>query len=428
MKKIKLAIAGLGTVGGGLLELLHTNKDVIARHTDCEFEVIAASVQNISKERPFLSKETYLTTNPIELAENKDVDILIELMGGIDLPKKLIYKALENGKSVVTANKALLAEEGADLFSLASKNNLHLQFEAAVAGGIPIVQTLKESLNSNFINNILGILNGTSNYILSQMTMNNLDFATALKQAQDLGFAELEPSLDIDGFDAAHKLNLLIRLAWGVEYPYKDLLIEGIRNTNSMDIEIAKEFGYKIKHLGLATNTNNKIEAGLFPALVDENALLAKVDGAFNAVKVSGNAVGPLFLHGLGAGALPTASAVLADILAITKGYTTSNFGYSKKELPMAEILPPQESTYPYYIRFMVTDAVGVLRDISGAFAKNNVSIAQVIQKQRAENGYLPLVFITHGAPYKAILDALPAIETLNFTSEKPVCYRIFNG
>ncbi len=427
MKKIKLAIAGLGTVGGGLLELLHTNKEVIAKHTHCEFEVVAVSVKDTSKKREYLPNTAKMYTDAIQLAGIEDVDIIIELVGGIDLPKQLIKKALENGKSVITANKALLAEEGTELFNLAANNNLHLQFEAAVAGGIPIVHTLKDSLNGNIMQSVLGILNGTSNYILSEMTSEKLDFSQALKQAQELGFAEAEPSLDIDGFDAAHKLNLLIRLAWGVEYPYKNLLIEGIRDTNSMDIEIAREFGYKVKHLGKASFVDNKIEAGLFPALVSENALLAKVDGAYNAVKLRGNAVGPLFLHGQGAGALPTASAVLSDIITIAKGNDASNFGYASKELPRAQIISAEESVYPYYIRFMVSDAVGVLRDISGVFADNEVSIAQVIQKQRAENGYLPLVFITHKAPYKSILNAIPEIEKLNFTSEKPVCYRIFN-
>ncbi len=425
MKKIRLGIAGLGTVGGGLLEVLETNKSVIAQRTGCEIEVTGASVRDINKVRPFLPKTTKLTTNSLELAKSDDIDIFVELMGGIAEPKECILAALANGKSIVTANKALLAEDGEEIFALAAKNNLHVAFEAAVAGGIPIVETLKESLNSNSIQSFLGILNGTSNYILSEMSMNKIDFDTVLKTAQELGYAEAEPSLDIDGFDAAHKLNLLIRLAWGVEYPYNKLHIEGIRNTSSMDIEFAKEFGYRIKLLGQASLKDSKIEAGLFPALVNEKLLLAQVKGAFNAIKLEGNAVGSLFLHGAGAGALPTASSVLADILAIAKGYEANNFGYASPVLPQADILPSEESVYPYYLRLMVNDNVGVLRDVAGAFANENISIAQVIQKPM-QGSTLPLVFITHEAPYKAIQTALKKIENLHVG--KAVCYRIFNA
>ncbi len=425
--ELVIGIAGVGVVGGGLLELLEKNKETIARRTGRKIRVKSLCVRDTAKTRPYLPKDVKLTTNVLDITEDKEIDIFIELMGGIEEPKKAIFSALSNNKSVVTANKALLAEEGAKLFELAAKSSLHLKFEAAVAGGIPIVETLKESLNSNEIVSLMGILNGTSNYILSQMTTENLDFATALKQAQELGFAEAEPSLDIDGFDAAHKLNLLIRLAWGVEYPYKDMLISGIRSVDSMDIKFSREFGYRIKHIGQATlNTQagSKIEAGLFPALVHERLLLAKVGGAYNAVRVEGNAVGSLFMHGLGAGALPTASAVLADILSITKGNEANNFGYIDQVLEKADIIPSEESIYPYYLRFMVHDRAGVLRDIAGAFAEENVSIAQAIQKAKTDKG-VPLIFITHKAPYKAILKSLPKLESLLI--EKPVCYRIFS-
>ncbi len=424
-EKIVLGIAGLGTVGSGLLELLVNNKETIAKHTGCEFEIKSVCVQNLTKNRLFLPISTQKTSNPLNLTTDKDIDIFVELMGGIELPRQAIHSALENGKAVVTANKALLAEEGNGLFSIAARKNLPLRFEAAVAGGIPIVETLKESLNSNSIQNILGILNGTSNYILSKMTVEKQDFASALLQAQEKGYAEAEPSLDIDGFDAAHKLNLLIRLAWGMEYPYKKLLIEGIRNIHSMDIEFARELGYRIKHLGHASSIEGKIEAGLFPALVNEDLLLAKVDGAYNAIQINGNAIGSLFLHGLGAGALPTASAVLSDILAIAKGTDTNNFGYIADELPKANLIPSVTSVYPYYLRCMVHDSVGILRDISAAFAEQNVSFAQVIQKARTENGAVPIVFITHKASYQSILNALPKIKPL--LVDQAVCFRIFN-
>ncbi len=427
MKELVLGIAGVGVVGSGLLELLEKNKETICRRTGRNIRVKWLCVRDVNKSRPFTPENVKLTTNVFDITEDKEVDVFVELMGGIELPQKALYSALSNNKSVVTANKALLAEEGAELFELASKNNLHLKFEAAVAGGIPIVETLKESLNSNEIISLMGILNGTSNYILSQMTTEGLDFATALKQAQELGFAEAEPSLDIDGYDAAHKLNLLIRLAWGVEYPFEDMLVSGIRSVESMDIDFSREFGYRIKHIGQATlnkTAESKIEAGLFPALVHERLLLAKVGGAYNAVRVEGNAVGSLFMHGLGAGALPTASAVLADILSIAKGDEANNYGYVEQVLEKAEVMPSEESVYPYYLRFMVHDNTGVLRDIAGALADENVSIAQVIQRAETQKG-VPLIFITHKAPYKAILNSLPKIKHLLI--EEPTCYRIFN-
>ncbi len=427
MKELVIGIAGVGVVGGGLLELLEKNKDTILQRTGKTIRVKTLCVRDISKNRPYMPENINLTTNVLDITQDPEIEIFIELMGGIEEAKKAIHSALSHNKSVVTANKALLAEEGNELFELAAKNNLHLKFEAAVAGGIPIVETLKESLNSNQIVSLMGILNGTSNYILSQMTTENLDFATALKQAQDLGFAEAEPTLDIGGYDAAHKLNLLTRLAWGVEYPYKKMLISGIDSLESMDIKFAREFGYRIKHIGQATlNTEHgkSIEAGLFPALVHERLLLAKVGGAYNAVRVEGNAVGSLFLHGLGAGALPTASAVLADILSIVKGNESNNFGYRDQILPQANLLNSEESIYPYYLRFMVRDDAGVLRDIAGAFAEENVSIAQVTQKAKTNDG-VPLIFITHKAPYKAILKSLPKIKSM--IKQEAVCYRIFD-
>lgn len=424
MKNLVLGIAGVGVVGTGLLEVLEKNKEVIAKRTGRNIVVKTLCVRDITKKRAFAPENVILTTNPLDITQDPEIDVFVELMGGIETAKIAIQSALENNKSVVTANKALLAEEGNELFALAAEKRKHLSFEAAVAGGIPIVQTLKDSLNSNDINSFIGILNGTSNYILSEMTSSHKDFETALKQAQELGFAEAEPSLDIDGFDAAHKLNLLIRLTWGVEYPYEKLPIQGIRSTDSMDIDFAREFGYRIKLLGHASKTENKIEAGLFPALVNQRLLIAKVGGAYNAIRLEGNAVGSLFLHGLGAGALPTASAVLADILAIAKEIEPNNFGYAEQNLQKAEVISHEEGIYPYYLRLMAKDGTGVLRDISGALAEENVSIAQVIQKSEVNNA-VPLVFITHKAPYKAILNALPRIQKLLL--QDAVCYRIFN-
>ena len=294
----------------------------------------------------------------------------------------------------------------------------------AVAGGIPIVQTLKESLTGNHITSLEGILNGTGNYILSEMTSKGVNFAPALAEAQEKGYAEADPTLDIDGFDTAHKLVLLIRLAWGVDYPYTKMPIEGIRNLDKMDIDFAREFGYRIKLLGRARMRDGKLEAGVFPTLVNHTYLLARVGGAYNAVRVEGNAVGSLFLHGLGAGSLPTASAVLGDLISIARQNNKLNSGFVKQVLPQADILPPEEACSTYYMRFMVKDDPGVLRDLSGALSDQGVSIAQAIQKGQSEAG-VPLVFMTHEAPVSAIRKAVETMRKSDFLLAPAICYRV---
>ena len=328
-KTLTLGLAGLGTVGGGLVRLLTENAEEIRSRCGCGFRLKTVAVRNPDRKRE-LPEGVLLTTDPQTLADDPDIDVIIELMGGIDAPKKLIAKSLENGKQVITANKALLAEEGASLCQMAEEKGATLLYEASVAGGIPIVQTLKESLTGNAILSLEGILNGTGNYILSEMTSKGVDFASALSEAQAKGYAEADPTLDIDGFDTAHKLVLLIRLAWGVNYPYTEMPIEGIRNLDRMDIDFAREFGYRIKLLGRARMREGKLEAGVFPTLVNHTYLLARVGGAYNAVRVEGNAVGSLFLHGLGAGSLPTASAVLGDLISVARGNNKLNSGFSQ--------------------------------------------------------------------------------------------------
>ena len=300
---LNIGLAGLGTVGGGLVRLLSENAEEIRARSGCDFYLKAVAVRNPNRKRD-LPEGVRLTTDPMTLADDPDIDVVIELMGGIDTAKELITRSLAKGKQVVTANKALLAEEGESLFRLADEKGATLLYEASVAGGIPIVQTLKESLTGNHITSLEGILNGTGNYILSEMTSKGVNFAPALAEAQEKGYAEADPTLDIDGFDTAHKLVLLIRLAWGVDYPYTKMPIEGIRNLDKMDIDFAREFGYRIKLLGRARMRDGKLEAGVFPTLVNHTYLLARVGGAYNAVRVEGNAVGSLFLHGLGAGTL----------------------------------------------------------------------------------------------------------------------------
>lgn len=418
-------LAGLGTVGGGVARALAENADIIRRRVGRDIVIKTVLVRDAAKARAAPPPHgAALTTDPARLVDDADIDVVVELMGGIEAPGELIARALDQGKHVVTANKALLAENGAWLFRKAADKGLALLYEAAVAGGVPIVQTLKESLAGNAVSSLTGILNGTSNYILSEMTSAGLDFATALAQAQEQGYAEADPTLDVDGRDAAHKLVLLIRLAWGVEYPFPELPVMGIRGLDRLDIEFAREFGYRIKLLGQARMADDRLEAGVFPTLVRHNFLLAKVGGAYNAVRVEGNAVGSLFLHGKGAGDMPTASAVLGDLLTIARGASPHNTGFVGHTPARAAILPPTEARSRYYVRLMVRDHPGVLRDLAGAMAARNVSLAQVIQKPEERSG-VPLVFMTHEAEAKAVHAALEQADTAGLLLEPAVSYKI---
>ncbi len=424
-KDLVVGIAGFGTVGTGLVRVLEESAALIQQRIGRPITVKTILVRDAAKVRACaLPAGATLTTNPDFITDDPDIDVVLELMGGIDAAGKLIARALEKGKHVVTANKALLAEAGEALFALAAKKQRCLLYEASVAGAIPVVQTLKESLAGNIITSLMGILNGTSNYILSEMTTNGLDFDTALKEAQELGFAEADPTLDIDGHDAAHKLVLLIRLAYGVEYPYKDMPIHGIRHMNKMDIAFAREFGYRVKLLGQVRCVEGKLEAGVFPTLVHHRFLLASVGGSYNAIRMEGNAVGSLFLHGRGAGDMPTASAVVADLMAVARNAQPYNTGFTEQVLKKADILPASASKAPYYLRAMVQDCSGVLRDIAGIMADEGISIAQVMQKPE-EQGAVPLVFMTHEAPSASMDAALAKIQAANLLVAPAVCYRV---
>lgn len=424
-RTLTIGLAGFGTVGGGLVQILEQNHKELLARSGCEFVVKTVVVRDLQRTRPVsLPSGAVLTADLMSVAEDPDIDVVVELMGGVEPARAFIRRALTNGKHVITANKALLAEAGSELLSLAAEKGVFLLYEASVAGGIPIVHTLKESLAGNKVEAIEGILNGTSNYILSEMTSSGKDFATALADAQRLGYAESDPTLDIDGHDSAHKLTVLIRLAWGLDYPYRLMPVEGIRYLSTMDIEFARDFGYRIKLLGVARMTENGLEAGVFPTLVRYKYLLARVGGPFNAVRIEANAMGSLFLHGQGAGALPTGSAVAGDLLAIARGTMPFNSGFVEQNPPTATILPPEQARSPYYVRFMVTDQPGVIRDITGAFADGNVSIAQVMQKEGGEYG-VPLVFMLHESRAKDMNTALKNMARMSFMNLPPVCFRV---
>lgn len=436
---LSIGLAGFGVVGGGLCQLLQENSDIIYRRTGRKMIIRRILMRDISKKRSVTPpEEAELTANPADLIEDNSIDVIVELMGGIDTPKYLINAALEHGKHVVTANKALLAKDGIELLKKAACARRILRYEASVAGAIPVVGALKDSLNGNRIYALTGILNGTSNYILSEMTVGHLDFGVALKQAQDLGFAEADPSLDIDGDDAAHKLTLLIRLAFGMNFPLAKIPVTGIRDLSALDIAFAGEFGYNIKLIGRvkampavegADNENQQklqLAAGVFPALIHHKKLLARVSGPYNAVSVDGNASGPLFFNGQGAGALPTAGAVLSDLVAVARGEEPNNSGFADTNWPMPAILPNDDWVSPYYARLMVEDEPGVLRDISGCLAAEGISVAQMIQKAALGSVGVPLVFMTHATTTKAMNNALNRAQKAGFLKQKPVAFRIF--
>ena len=425
--RICIGIAGLGTVGSGLVEMLQKNRADILRRTGREIVIKAVAVHNLNKKRD-LPEGVILTGNPLDLADDPEIQIVIELMGGTTAARELILRAMNNGKSVVTANKALLAEHGKEIFALAQEKNVAIGYEASAAGAIPVIETLRDSLAGNHITSVMGILNGTSNYILSEMTSHGFNFDDALSDAQAQGLAEADPTLDIDGGDAAHKLVLLIRLAWGVHYDFDKLHIEGIRGLRRLDIQFAREFGYRVKLIGQARDVNGRIEAGVFPALVHKSMLLARVNGAYNAVRIEGNAVGSLFLHGLGAGSRPTASAVMGDLIALARrediNSAEANTGYVD-HIGNADILPSEDAVSRWYVRTTVRDNPGVLRDIATVFAAEGISFAQIIQKAADADDCVSLVLMTHETAGRSIQNATRKLYEDGTLVVPATCFRI---
>lgn len=431
MKTLRLGLAGFGTVGSGLAKILHENREIILARTGRDIAIDTVLVRDLTKKRAVATgPEVTFTTNVDDLVMSPDIDVVVELMGGVESAKSLITRALSAGKHVVTANKHLLALHGPELFALAASKNLGLYYEASVGGGMPIVQTLRESLGANRIERLTGILNGTANYILSEMTSNHLDFGTALKQAQDLGFAEADPTLDIEGFDTAHKLVVLIRLAYGRNYPLSKLPVRGITQVTGQDIEFAREFDYRIKLLAQAREVDGKIAACVEPTLVKHTYLMARVGGSYNAVRVEGNAVGPIMLHGRGAGDTPTGSAVMADIMALcrslaTPGAPIDNTGFGNRPLAEADILPASEGVSKHYFRFSVADKPGVMAAIAKTMAEHDISIAQAVQKGDASGPDVPIVFFTHNARASAVAETIRAVDAMSFSLRPAVHFPI---
>ncbi|MDI2090782.1 homoserine dehydrogenase [Commensalibacter oyaizuii] len=430
-KPLKLGIAGLGTVGAGVVRLLQTNAQSVTHRAGRPIEIIAISAKNRDKNRGIDLSHIQWYDNPLDLAADPNIDIIVELIGGANgIAHELVYAALNANKGVVTANKALIALHGNDLAKLAEQKKLPLLFEAAVAGGIPVIKTIKEALTADRLKRIGGILNGTCNYILTAMAKTGCQFDEILKETQELGYAEADPSTDIDGFDAAHKLAILASLGFGHTINFKDVFVEGIRGINPCDLHYAQELGYVIKLVGMAQqHKDNRIELRVHPALLPNDAPLARVNGVTNAVFTEGEFSGRLMLEGAGAGEGPTSTAVSADIIDLARGNTIPMWGTDWNGLTPATVIPQSEFNKAYYIRLMVVDQPGVVADIATILKEHHVSLRSLLQHgtitTQTQKEIVPIILVTHQTRENSLLQALEAIQKLPVITEKPVMIRI---
>lgn len=425
---VKIGVAGLGTVGAGTVKLLSEHRDILTDRSGRQIVVTAVSARDRTRDRGFSTDGLTWYEDARDLAADKDIDILVELIGGSDgIAYDVCKAALENGKHVVTANKALIALHGVELARIADANNVTIAYEAAVAGGIPVIKALREGLAGNVISRVTGILNGTCNYILTTMREQGRDFADVLAEAQKLGYAEADPTFDVDGIDAAHKLAILTSLAFGVEVDFDAIAVEGIRSVSALDIQLAEELGYRIKLLAIAKQTSEGIEQRVSPVLVDRSTQISKVEGVFNAVVLEGDYVGPVVLQGRGAGERPTASAVVADLVDIAAGRNAPVFGVPADRLKKNVRASLEKHVGPYYLRLMVWDRPGVMAEVTATLAKHGVSMASMIQHGRAETegGVVPVVFVTHETSEAAMSGALSDISAFESNSQPPVLMRI---
>ena len=418
---MNIAILGVGTVGEAVTKILLQNKKLIAARCGEEIVPVVGVVRNLNKKRDVAIP---LTDDMDSVLEREDIDVFVELMGGVKEPFRVVSKILERKKAVVTANKALLAYHRYALQNLAQ--NTPFGFEASVAGGIPIIRALREGLSANHILSINGILNGTSNYILTSMMSKGSNFADALKKAQELGYAEADPTFDVGGFDAAHKLLILASIAYGVHGNPEDILIEGIEGITPEDIFFANDFEYVIKLLAIAKKTGNKVELRVHPALVPKDKMIAKTDGVTNAVSVVGDAVGETMFYGPGAGGPATASSVISDLIDIARDGKSPMLGYKAPfELNALELLDPSEIRTKYYFRLRVEDKVGVLAKITNLMSENNLSIDSLLQKPKDESPYATLFFTTHTSVEKDVRRTMEILQEQEFVKEKPFMMRI---
>ena len=417
---IRVGIIGVGTVGSSVVKVLEKNRDIITARAGKEIRVVKGVVRNLDKKRDL---DIPLTTDPYEVTDDPDIDIVVELMGGVEEAYEVVKRALQNKKAVVTANKALLAYHRYELQELAG--DIPFEFEASVAGGIPIIKALREGLSANHIEAIRGIMNGTCNYILTKMANEGVDFEEVLKEAQRLGYAEADPTFDIEGFDAAHKLLILASIAYGIDAKPEDILIEGITKITKLDFEFAREFGYAIKLLTIAKKRGDQVELRVHPALVPQSQMIAKVDGVMNGVSVIGDVVGETMYYGPGAGGDATASAVISNIIDIARGGKCSPMLGFKRPLEWGMKLSPKEEIHSkYYLRILVEDRPGILAKIASIFGEHSISIESMLQKSSKE-GQAQLLLSTHSCIEKDIQKALQELQSHDFLKESPAMIRI---
>ena len=425
-RPLSVGLAGLGTVGGGVLEMLRKNADIVSARAGRPIAVTAVSARDRTRDRGFALDGLRWYDAPLALAHDPSVDVIVEVMGGSDGPARaLVEAALSAGKPVVTANKALVAVHGAELAALSERTGSTLAFEAAVAGGIPVIKALREGLAGNRISRVAGILNGTCNYILTVMRERGREFADVLADAQKLGYAEADPAFDVDGIDAAHKLAILAALAFGRPVAFDAVHVEGIRAISAVDIAFATELGYRIKLLGIARQTEAGISARVHPCMVPQAAPIARVDGVFNAVVAEGDFVGRIMLEGRGAGAGPTASAVVADLIDIARGRATPVWGAGSGSLSSTPSVSMASHVGAYYLRLMVVDRPGVIADVTAALRDAGVSMGSMLQRGRSPGEAVPVVIITHETAESAMMSAIARIAGLDSVLETPALIRI---
>ncbi|MCD4831200.1 MAG: homoserine dehydrogenase [Anaerohalosphaeraceae bacterium] len=429
-KTVKIGIVGFGVVGSGVAKILLAETESIAKKTGVRLELARIVDLDTKTPRPVELPQGILTDDLDGLINDKSIDIAVELVGGTGVAKEIHLKMLAAGKHVVTANKALLAEHGSELYSAAAKAGKCIAFEASCAGGVPIVSAIRTGLAANRIEAIYGIVNGTCNYILSSMAEGGKDFATALSQAQQKGYAEADPTLDINGGDSSHKLAILASIAFGQQVKLEDIFVEGIEDTDISDIRYGREMGYTLKLLAIADKSDNgKLSLRVHPAFVAEEDALARVNGPFNAVSIFGHAVGHTMFYGRGAGMMPTASAVVADIIEVAMGNSAKIFEHSIANISNPKALPIEKTdnlTSRFYIRLMVTDMPGVFAKICTALADNEISLSGVLQHEGHDNGNtVPAIITTHPGRESKISSALAELKNMDFVKARPVCIRI---
>ena len=433
MREINIGLLGYGTVGTGVAKLLIENKEILTARVGAHLNLKWIADIDTETERGIRLPDGILIKDAHKVVSDTEIDIVIEMIGGEGIAKDLIVKTIENGKHIVTANKALLAGHGNVLFAAAAKKGVDLAFEASVGGCMPTIKSMRESLVANHINAMTGILNGTCNYILSKIADEGITFQEALAEAQKHGYAEADPTLDVGGFDTAHKIAILTALAYGMEINLKDVFVEGISKITPLDIEFAEQFGYRIKLLAISKYENGRVEARVHPTMIPFDNLLASIKGTVNAITISADAVGDILLYGHGAGMMPTASAVLSDIVDIARNILSGAAGrvptlsYQQENIRRIPILPIDELVTHYYLRFFALDRPGVLSTISGIIGKYGISLQSVHQKGRKMNGAVPLVMLSHAAREADVKCALNEINALDVVSNEAVLIRIEN-